>query len=1027
MKLLSKAALCSVFIIPILTSCYNDDSLWDRIDKIENRLDSLETSLNNQLSALNSLIDGKTTIASCDKNADGSYDITLSNGVKFTVLAEGSKYSSLISVMEVDGVKCWATFDANGELVVLTDSTGKPIPVVKPDYKTSVEVVVEDGIYYLVIDGEKYMTGYDTEELVQVFSSCTPHMDATGNVYAMTFTFGEGVTVTVAVDGYNGVIFKLPNAAGASQVISEYYINHGTKESILLGMNGVIDYVMQVPDGWRVSEREDDNTGETYLDITAPEKTTIEAGAAVAEGELKVVAVVEGGKAAITKLTLSAEPFKVFNITSIRAEVAPYNGVQKYVYGVCTADEYNEGTLITKVGEALKATGDLPAGINISEDGINLLLSEIYGSDLDIQTAYTFWAIPALYNENDGYFVKEGMFYTHRIAPIKVEFSEPVVSLFDAEITVSVDGTQSMYAGTSLKSDDLFETIIYQVNNGILETVAADEYAGAASEFPTESSNNDVEFMPETTYVTWVVPVEEEKTEYSVNDIIYTEFTTKSIVTGGTLEVTLGEAVTDRTNISIPVSAEGAELIYYAYLSGTDGERYSSLGNDDKAEIIFEHATCTAVRGSETDAAIAKVKPNSTMWLYVMAVDKDGKYGIVSTQSAKTAALEYNDLAVTVEATEIGSSKATYKIGVTEGTATEFIYWIGKISDPFWANTSYLGATRNSAQQYMACYPDDENIVRIMNKYGEISEDGTLVVDDLTMSTDYVLMVLAKDESGLYSKGAYKKITTLAADLGTIVREGTETWSTAKSQIEINWIEEAFQKGFNSNMPSNYAFDFKCPKDFTAYVLCTSESYYKNTEIFLTVEDQMIDIEQYASRRYDLSIVTYDENGEMLMQPNWINDDGEVVGGYLMNICDFYTHGVPDRGFVTYFGEGLHGEDNCSAWENGECSSYKRAAEKIEAYCTLEYWIEWFKNNKGMTNEAYIEQNAQTYLDAHKPHYEGDKPFFFENDGSALTINMPNATGLDEDGNVVDDVVVLLKDKDGNFYEPMFFDVPNYF
>lgn len=1036
-NMLIKAAICISAVIPMLTSCYDDSAIWNELDKIEHRLDSLETSLNQQLSALNSLINGKTTIASCEKNQDGSYEVVLSNGTEFTVLAEGRDYSALVSVKEVNGVRCWATYDANGELTVLTDNAGNPIPVVKEEYRTSVEVLVEDGIYYLVIDGKKYMTGYDTEELVQVFSSCTPHKDASGNVYAMTFTFGEGMNITVAVDGYNGVIFKLPNAAGASTVLSEYYITHGETQSILLSMAGVIDYVMQVPDGWRISERTDELTNETFLDITAPAEATIESGAAVATGELKVVAVVEGGKAAITKLTLSAEPFKVFNVSAIKAELEPYAGVQKYAYGVVLEEDYDETALAAKVTEALGITGDLPEGLVITENGINLTLAEIYGKELDVESAYIFWAIPVLYSEGEeaSYYVKSDMFQTHRIAPIKVEFSTPAPSLFDAEISIDIDGTSSMYAGTSVKSAELFDDIIYQINNGIVKPIPAVPYSGPASSFPSEEANKDVEFMPATTYVTWVVPVEylEEMTKaaatektYTTNDIIFQEFTTKSVTTGGSLEVTLGEAVTDRTNITIPASSEGAELIYYAYLSKADGERYSTLDNDGKAQFILKHATCTAVRGSSTDAKIERVKPNTTMYLYIMAVDKDGKYGIVNSMSAKTAAMEYNSLTLTASAPEVGSSKATLKVEVAGGVATEFVYWFGKTSEAFYANSNYLGGTRNSAQQYMACYPDDEYIVKSMNKYGKISEDGTLKVDGLNMNTQYVLFVIAKDESGLYSKAGYKSITTLAADLGTIVRTGSDAWNTAKGQIKIEWLQDKFEKGTNM-MSSAYALNFSCPKNLTAYILCSSQEYYDDPTYFLTVEDRMIDIENTASRKYDVPVYSVSESGELINDPNWIDDNGVEHPGYLMNICDFYIHGVPGRGFVTYFAEGSHGKDNCTAWDEGGCSNYTRAKKMIEDRCSLEYWIEWFRTSLGVTNETYLQQNAQTYLNAYKPFYEGDTPIYFENNGSDLTIINRDAIGPDDAGVVMDDVVVVLKDLEGNYYEPMYFPVPNYF
>jgi hypothetical protein len=1031
-NMLFKAAICSLAILPMLTSCYDDTAIWDKFDKIEHRLDSLETSLNEQFQALNSLINSKTTIASCETNPDGSYDITLSNGIKFTVFPDGTQYSSLVSVMKVSGVDCWATY-VNGELTPLKDSSGNPVPVVKDEYRTQVEVAVEDGKYFLIIDGKKYMTGYDVENMVQVFSSCETHKDATGNIYAMTFTFGEGIKVTVAVDGYNGVIFKLANVAGNATVLTEYYINYKETQPILLEKAGVVDYVMQIPDGWRVTERTDEYTGDVYLDITAPAAETVQAGAAVAKGDLKIVAVVEGGKAAVSKLALSAEPFKTFNISGTKAVIDPYKGVQKYVYGIMPADGYSEEALLAKVTELLGVTGDLPAGYAISETGINLAHAEILGSELDSQTAYMFWAIPALYREGDngGFYVKEGMFKTHRLAPISVKISKPETALLDAHIKIEIDGTKSMYAGTSLKTEDLFENIIYQINNGIaepVETIAS--YEGSASAFPSEEANAGTEFIPATTYVTWVIPVEAEKTQYSVNDIIYKEFTTNSITSGGSLKVTIGESVTDITTITFPASAEGAELIYYAWF---DTDRYLTVDNDSKAELILESANCTVVKGGSTDARIERVKPSKKMHMMVMAVDKDGRYGEVATASATTQALNYNTLSVTANSTEIGSSKASFKIEVTGGTATGFIYWFGKVSDNFWANSSYLGATRQSAQQYMACYPDDENITRSMNKYGEISADGVLEVDGLNMTTNYVLMVLAKDESGLYSKGGYKMITTLAADLGNIVRADSEAWTNAKNQIQINWLKDKFEKAENAYLNSAYSYEFSCPKNLTAYIASLSENYYTNNTDFFTIEDVMIDIESYASRYSEMgNTPTYfDEAGQLQLvtEPDWYDDNGEAHGGFLMNIYKFNIHGYPEGGYVTYFAEGSHNADNCNNWDKaaGNCSNYEKASKKLAELCSLEYWTEHMKEFRSISNEEYIKKNGQAYYEAYYSYYKDATPRVFINNGDGVTVTQPYATGPDDTGHVADVVIVMLKDIEGNYYEPMYFPVPNYF
>jgi len=51
----------------------------------------------------------------------------------------------------------------------------------------------------------------------------------------------------------------------------------------------------------------------------------------------------------------------------------------------------------------------------------------------------------------------------------------------------------------------------------------------------------------------------------------------------------------------------------------------------------------------------------------------------------------------------------------------------------------------------------------------------------------------------------------------------------------------------------------------------------------------------------------------------------------------------------------------------------------------------------------------------------------YENDGNGIDIFAPYAMGLNDEGKVTDRVVVMFKDLKGNYYEPMFFEVPNYF
>lgn len=1017
--------------LPMLTSCFNDEAIWEKFDEIEGRLDSLENQLNSQVDALSALLSDLTTVSSCEENADGSFSVTLSNGTKFNVLAEGTGLSSFISYKEIEGVKYWATYDANGELVVLTDKNGKNIPV-----ETEVDVKVKEGIYYLIINGVEYATGYDAEDVIQVFSSCTPIKDASGQVYALTFTFGEGLEVTVTVDGYQGVIFKLANA-GSATAVSEYYVDFATTQTFLMDVKDVVDYVMQIPDGWRVKEYVDELTGESYIDITAPSKETIAADAAVASGDLKVVSVVEGGKAAVSKLSLNTDPFKVYNVTASKAVITPTNGIQKFVYGLTKYDVFDLATLAQTVNGLLSSTGDLPTGINIAEDAIDKTHAEIYGAELEEDGEYVFWVYPALYNEGTdgsdaGFYVTDDKLRTLNIAPISAKISIEDITVLDATVNVRLTGTLTMYAGTAPKTETILEEIIYQINNGIIDPITEPlTYSGPASEFPVKEDVLDM--SPNTSYITWVVPVEKDKKTYLASDIIYKEFKTKEVVAGGTLSATIGEFTTDCSSMKTTVSADNAAMIYYAYLSDTEAKRLEGAEDKDKMTKMMASSTFTVVKGSSAEASVDFIKPETKMWLFAVAIANDGKYGEVISKSATTTAVTFNSLALTIDEISIDGKEAKFKVNVSGGTATEFIYWFGKTTDTaFWLNEACCDGSKEGAEIYMAANPDAEAIKAAMRKGGDIAEDGTITLTELSVSSDYVFIVLAKDVTGNYSHCGYKMFETPAINLGSLVKSNSDKWKTTKKWIEDNlvWDKENFGKGSNG-LFSSFAIDIKIPTDLTAYISCFGVEATETADI-------IVEIEEVCSAATTTNPVLMDENGKVLWiyTPDWEDDNGKIHSGRAINIYNFYPHGCALNGQVTYFSSGVHSGTNCPTWENDECSNYAKQSQSIANYCTLDYWINWVKQEyhyehpeygRPLTDPAKIQTAAQGMLDSYKPYYEDAKPIIYVNDGAALKVINRNAIGVNDQGEVVDQVILVLKDNEGNYYEPMIFAVPNYF
>lgn len=1020
MKFIFKYLLVLTILAPSFVSCYDDSSLLDRLDTLEFRLDSLKDSLGDQVAALNAIVTESTTVSSCEKNADGSYSVTLSDGTSFNVLPSGTDFSSLISYVVIDGKKYWATFDAEGKAVALPDASGKPIPV-----EVAVDVEIRDGVYYLKINGKEYATGYDAEDVVQVFSSCTPHTDASGQVYALTFTFGEGLEVTVTVDGYKGVLFKMSSID--KTVVSEYYVDFGKSQAFLMDVEDVVDYVMQIPDGWRVSERKDELTGETFVDITAPLAETVEAGAAVAGGDLKVVAVVEGGKAVVSKLHLTTSPFKLYNVTAAKAVIQPTNGILKFVYGISTMDKFDEAGLVAEVNALLSGTDDLPKGYNISESAIEMTHAEVYGEELDEDGDYIFWAFPALYAEEDedgnsGFYVREDMLRKLMLSPVSAAITVSDVTLFDATVTIDVKGTMSMYAGTVLKSDTILEEIAYQINNEIILPVSDNlKYKGPASAFPDPESAMDLETA--TTYITWVVPVEEGKKEYTATDVTYKEFTTKSVEAGGTLEVKASDFVVTSSTISSTVSCENAAMIYYAYLSDTVGKRYQTASNDTRMQQILDAENFAMVKGNSAETVVKGAKPESTMWLYAVAIGADGLYGEVLCKPATTETVTFNSIKLTVETVEIWADEAKLKVVAENGTPVDYIYWVGYAKDPFWVGTDTCNGMRDEAELYMAANPDAEAIASVMRQNGTIASDGTLTVTGLKMKTEYIFMVLAKDDKGQYSKGGYKKFTTLEADLGEMVAEGTEKWNEAKNSIVLDWIDELFMLPENSNLSGTYAFKFSAPSDLTAHVVCASDTYFEGAGL-TTVTEQIVDIENNASRKYDNGYVPYTDDGEMMTEPDYYKD-GELKGGQLMNVYDYYVHGLPSMGFVTYFAKGSHGDGNCIYWVNGADEYYDRALERIEYHKTVDCYLEKAKLF-GLTGDEATAW-AEALLEAYLPFYKDAKPLIYENDGQPITITQPYAMGLNDENEVMDRVIVVLKDTNGNYYAPMTFEVPNKF
>lgn len=1010
----AKGLLSVALVASMVTSCYDDSALWAEIEGINTKLNDLETSLNNQIKTLNDLLaGGDITISECTKNADGTYNITLSNGTKFSVFPQDKTLKGIVSTMNINGVDYWAIYNDSGNLTPIKDAEGNNITVA-----TVIPTVEKrDDVYYLVVGDNEYVTGYEKD--VAVITSYEINKDDSGNVYSVSFTFGEeSLTFTIPMANYKGFSFILGDGITSSKVIKDLYVSHGSTYQISAKLEGVVDYVPQIPAGWKMDESVDNVTGVTSLYITAPTEEAVASGSAVAEGYLKVVAVLEDGKAMIAKLYLTTSPFKTFTATTTHAIIEKYNGVDKFLYGLSTFAEYDKDQLFADAADLLAQNDE-----SVSDKDVNAPLAELLGSEIVPDTPYILWAIPAFYSqdeENTGYYVKEGLIKTLTFGGTALKLSVEKVGFNNALISFAVDGIDAYYAGTALKSDTVFEDILYAVNNELIDPITTSKsYEGSAFEFPSAKANETVSIKSETTYISWVIPVSEVDS-YTIDNIAYQEFTLLGVTAGGSTEVDLKSATVDRVSISVPVESEGAQRLYYTFILTSNAGRY----NGQEAKYLLSKGTI--IDAGTAELAVDQLEPGTSYTLFVMSVDEDGKYGAVAKQAYTTLPLEYNSLTIDLTVTEVRQNTA--KATVASAGAVDFVYWVGRSTDPLWVNGGDTNAKKvASIQKRLALYPNDSEFQRV--KYSHPIENGVLNMTDLKGETEHHVVMLAQDSEGKYSQAAHATFNTLAVDLGTIVREGSNEWNLAKSQIDISWNHDSFTLAESADLPAFYSFEIKCPTNLTAYILCMSDEYFTENPEIVTMEDKIIDIEAQCSRKYDADRVPMTENNEYIQEPDWVDDNGETHIGSLMNVYDFYVHGYPTNGFATYFAADSHTEGNCTSWENGTCYNYNYALESIQKRHTVDYYIDHVKRTRGnyCKTTATINQVAQDLYNAYYPYYKNAQPLIYINNGSYLHMENHYASGPDDDGVVIDDVYIVFKDAQNNYYEPIKFEVPNSF
>lgn len=951
---LLKAMTALMAVCPAAVSCYDDSALQEQIDMLVDKLYELETRLSNEIDALQDMLRGKALITDVSTNAaTGVTTITLSTGSTLQLLPEQDLESFITYITLGDGENYWAYVDESGKKQLFLDKDGKAIPVLSE----TPEVVTVDGETYLVVGGVRYPLSGNS-----VFSDYELVTDElTGEVYAVTFTFGDDMTFTVTVDGACGFYF-VKQSGWSTVMVSDWYIANGLTERVSVDARGVVDYVLQIPDGWRVKEHKDIYMGGLYLDITAPSKELVESGVAAAEGDLKVVAVLEGGKATVARLYLTTTPFRNFGVSLGNVTAQMYNGLQKFVYGVCPEAAFDEDVLFETASGLLEAY-DYPAGFGLSTDDLSAAVSDVLGSEPVAGESYVFWALPAMYYQNEdaaGYYLAEGTFVTSSFNYASVDFEITGEKFRDATLTMDVLGADAYYMALVPAADYMLEDVLYALNNSYYEPKTSPmSYIGSVFELAGVTAE------PATDYVAWIALAEEGRT-YTEQDLIVCGFSTLKLVEGADVKVVSGEVSATALDVKVPLTAEGAETLYYTFMTSSDAKKYTD--DKDKASYLLENGI--SIDGTSAEARLSdvltKTKPATTYVLLAVASDSEGRYGEVLTLECKTTEIIYNDLEVKIELA--ANDPGNVVINISSEGAEGYLYWVGKISDNTWKSSNYLGGSAATAQEYMYVNPTHSRLTDVMNRYPVI--DGVMTLTDLSNGVEHVIVIMAQAADGTYSKAYEMRFTTRTVAIGTIVTSDDSRWESARPTVDF--LMKSFYPA-SGMMSGQYAADITIPLGYTGYVLLGTDAYFTEgeTQVELSVEEKILSVIEFADNSRDVSIL--------------IDEEAWVTQGYPYGYEFYhYEHGSPANGTrpgaaVIWASQEFH-DQRCDCLVDPPATRIINGVEMPMNYVVL------------------------------------------INDGNPVKFVQPSAIGSTTE--VIDRIFIVCQDAEGNCYETFEYDVP---
>lgn len=894
LKAIIGCTVVTAMLASSVVSCqYDDTELRGEIDNVKKELSQLRTDLQSQIDALKGLVNGLVTVKSVVTDDAGVTTVTLSDNTVFTVQPEAS-LEGVITIVEYEGVKYWAQYNAEGEAVLISVN-GANCPVVSAEPMTrvneetnSIEVSFDGGLNWVATGS---YTGVVKAEII--YSEW--QFDDEGNalpLYAQ-FTMADGTVVKTHVEGQAIMLWTdSAYAAYGSTTTLPLYANIGE----------FAEYMFQLPAGWSAEVVEDEYAkenfgviGEVEIYFTAPSAAAVASGAAAAEGEAKMLVQFQNGDMSIAKMRVTT---KVADI-EVSADGMKFtnNGWDPYAYGsiffgITKKADFDKAYIV----EDIAAWGyEVSLGyLGFDESGICEYSWDVYPEELVPGEQYVVWIAPGMIDMNTYCPVTTEadityVVYTHT----EVSFEVVAQHLFDVEANFSIAGTD-VFGGfmtqvvAKEQYDPKYLAQMMTENSYYWQygyTKADGEYTGKLTGWAAYGPDA---LNPDTDYLLCVFPGNESLV-FTPADILTWEFSTKAVeTTGGTITLAVDENSTSNDYSQMTVylvpSAE-ATVAYHKFVPKHEASAYTT------DELIIEY-----LLDSENKATISK-NPGTGIWcsagswnvegepgdeftLFAVAAEADGKLGKPLAFDYNYKAMEFNDLVVDVVVSDLNFEEV--KIDVTCEGASKFLYKVMAIDSYQWTEKSYCNGSAEGASKYFTLNSNSPYTVHHSDAntqasyYGCRFENNQIIYTGGSAGVTYVVCVAAQDESVKLSKVTAVEFTPMM-NMGTVRYKEDAEWESSKPVVAMLQAE---------TIGDFYTFDWYVTpvEGYTAYTVAEHNGNYDEAGIDTTDIKQMIQFIvshddvvkcEYSADGYFVDRGSYDEYWDWI--ENWVEVPG-VVG-----------------------------------------------------------------------------------------------------------------------------------------------------